>query len=292
MRSAVLKGKKFCFSSWIKRNYGQVILNVVLMVLLLLCLFPFYIMVIDSFKTPNDYMNNTIGWPVEFYTNFYQFAWLSVRRYILNTLIVAVFEIFGSLALTSMAAYGFSRYNFKGKEALFMLILALMMIPGILSLIPQYAMINTFGLMGNFAGVILPTIASSLPFGIFLLRTFFSGIPSDLYEAAALDGASNLRRYFIIALPLSIPILCTMGLTSLMTAWNDLVWPRLVLLNAEELYTISVGIMELTNSYGNESLGMGVPLAAYVIVSIPLIVVFFFTSKQFISGLTSGAIKM
>ena len=74
MRSAVLKGKKFCFSSWIKRNYGQVILNVVLMVLLLLCLFPFYIMVIDSFKTPNDYMNNTIGWPVEFYTNFYQFA--------------------------------------------------------------------------------------------------------------------------------------------------------------------------------------------------------------------------
>ena len=249
-------------------------------------------MVINSFKTPNDYMNNIIGWPEEFYTNFYQFAWISVKGYIVNTVIIALFDIFGSLLLSSMAAYGFSRYNFKGKEAIFMAILALKMIPGILSLIPQYSMISDFGLLGKFSGVILPTVASSLPFSIFLLRTFFTNIPQDLYEAAALDGASNFRRYFIIALPLSIPILCTIGLTSLMTAWNDLVWTRLVMLNAEDHYTISVGIMELTNRYGNESLGMGIPLAAYVIVSIPLIIVFFFTSKQFISGLTSGAIKM
>ena len=103
---------------------------------------------------------------------------------------------------------------------------------------------------------------------------------------------SGIRKYFTFAIPLSKPILFTVALTTLMGCWNDLIWPRLILLKHEELYTISVGIMELTNSYGNESFGMGVPLAAYGIASLPLLIAFFFTSKQFISGLTSGALKM
>jgi len=171
-------------------------------------------------------------------------------------------------------------------------ILALMMIPGVLTLIPQYALIGKMNLIKNLWGVIIPTVSTGLSFGIFLLRSFFQNIPNDLYEAAEIDGATNVKKLFVITLPLSMPILFTLGLTSLLTAWNDLIWARLVLMGKEELYTISVGIMSLTNTYGQESFGMGVPLAAYVIVSIPLVLAFFFTSKQFISGLTSGAFKM
>ena len=195
-----------------------------------------------------------------------------------------------AVIVNAAAAYGFSRFRFKGRDALFMGILAIMMIPGVLTLIPQYALVHNMGLTGSLFGVILPQIAS--PFNIFLLKNFLQGLPQEVFEAAEIDGASGVTKFFLFAVPLSKPILFTVGLTTLMGCWNDLIWPRLILLGHEDLYTISVGIMELTSMYGNESFGMGVPLAAYCIVSIPLLVAFFCTSKQFIKGLSAGAIKL
>ncbi len=261
---------------------------VYLTILAILVLFPFYIMIVNSFKPPAEYYENVFALPKEWVTSFYKFAWIYVKGYFKNTITIAAIEVVAAILVNSMAAYGFTRFRFKGREVLFMMILALMMIPGVLTLIPSYSLVASFGLLGTLAGVILPQIAS--PFNIYLLRSFFNGLPGELFEAAQIDGASQIRQYFTIAIPLSKPILFTVGLSVLMGAWNDLVWPRLILLGNEQLYTISVGIMELSGSA--DTLGMGISLSAYVLVSIPLVAAFFFTSKQFISGLTSGAFKM
>ena len=130
-----------------------------------------------------------------------------------------------------------------------------------------------------------------MPVNIFLIRTFFSGVPDSLFEAAELDGASHARRYFSIALPLCMPILFTIGLSTLLGAWNDVIWADLILHRTEHLHTISVGVF---NKYGgaNKTITDTVIYAGYCIASLPLIIAFAFTSKQFIKGLTNGAIKM
>jgi ABC-type glycerol-3-phosphate transport system permease component len=127
--------------------------------------------------------------------------------------------------------------------------------------------------------------------GMLLLRTFFNGLPGGLFEAADLDGANGLTKYFLIALPLSLPIMATLGLTSFLNSWNDLIWPQLIL-RRDELQTISVAMNSFTTNYYTTTHSYAVPLAGYVIVSAPLILVFSFTSKQFMAGLTSGAFKM
>lgn len=269
---------------------AQIILNAVTIILLLFTLFPFYVMVINAFKTPTQFLVDPLGLPTEWVFNYFRFAWEYVKSYFVNTIIIAAAEVVFAVIVNAAAAYGFSRFRFKGHDALFMGILAIMMIPGVLTLIPQYALVHNMGLTGSLFGVILPQIAS--PFNIFLLKNFLQGLPQEVFEAAEIDGASGVTKFFLFAVPLSKPILFTVGLTTLMGCWNDLIWPRLILLGHEDLYTISVGIMELTSMYGNESFGMGVPLAAYCIVSIPLLVAFFCTSKQFIKGLSAGAIKM
>lgn len=273
-----------------KVTASQIMLNCVTVFLLLLTIFPFYVMIVNSFKTPTQFLVDPLGFPTEWVFSYFAIAWEYVKNYFINTIIIAAVEVVLAVIVNGAAAYGFARFRFKGRDAMFMCVLAIMMIPGVLTLIPSYALVHRMGLSGTLWGVILPQIAS--PFNIFLLKNFFQGLPQEVFEAAEIDGASSITKFFRIAMPLAKPILFTVGLTTLMGCWNDLIWPRLILLGHEDLYTISVGIMELTNLYGNESFGMGVPLAAYCIVSIPLLVAFFFTSKQFIKGLSAGAIKM
>jgi len=273
-----------------KISMSQIFIIVLLTILLLLTLFPFYVLIVDSFKTPQQYLVDPIGFPDLIVTSYYKFAWEKVSKYFTNTIIIAVSEIVIQTTITTCAAYGLAKYKFKGKNAVFMMILAVTMVPGILTLIPSYVLVWELGLTGSLMGVILPQLVA--PFNIFLLKNTFEGIPHELFESAQMDGATNIKMFFHIALPMAKPIIFTICLTTLMGCWNDLLWPRLILLGKENLYTISVGIMELTSSYGSQSMGMGVPLAAYCIVSIPLLVAFFFTSKQFIEGLTSGAVKM
>jgi ABC-type glycerol-3-phosphate transport system permease component len=209
----------------------------------------------------------------------------------MNTFYIAIITTVGILLVCSSMAYGFTRYDFPGKEFLFMMVLAIMMIPSVLTLIPQYSMVKEFDMVNTRIGVILPTIAGSVPMGMLLLRTFFNGLPGGLFEAADLDGANGLTKYFLIALPLSLPIMATLGLTSFLNSWNDLIWPQLIL-RRDELQTISVAMNSFTTNYYTTTHSYAVPLAGYVIVSAPLILVFSFTSKQFMAGLTSGAFKM
>lgn len=280
-----------------KIRLGQIFLHLIIVILLVLVLFPFYILLINSVKLPSDILLHPFALPgtssVPMLLSGYGVAWGYIKNYLLNTVIVAACEIFGVLLFSSVAAYGFTRFRFIGRNIIFTLFLAFMMVPGILTLAPSYAMVyNSFGLGQSLWGVIIPAVSGSLPVSVFLLRTFFVGIPDGIFEAAEIDGASHFRRYITLAIPLSLPILFTIGLTTLLSAWNDIIWARLILYGKDILYTISVGVFVNFNSASNPSITDTVIYAGYVIASLPLVIAFMFTSKQFIKGLTTGAIKM
>lgn len=279
-----------------KLTVGQILSHLIIICLLIMVLFPFYILIINSFKSPAEILKDPLSFPgsgnTEAVTGAFKAAWPYIAKYIMNTFKVAFLEVFGVLLFASLAAYGFSRFKFKGKNALFMVFLAFMMIPGILTLATQYSLVySTLNLKQTHAGVILPAIAGGMPINIFLIKTFFDGLPSDIYEAAEMDGASKLGCYLRIAIPLSTPILFTVGLSTLLGAWNDVIWARLILYGAEDLYTIGVGVFTVFGSTAAK-IPDTVIYAGYCLASLPLLIAFFFTSKQFIKGLTDGAVKM
>ena len=279
-----------------KLTVGQVISHVIIICLLIMVLYPFYILIINSFKSPADILRNPLSFPGEggakVVMGAFKVAWPYISKYIVNTFWVALLEVFGVLFFASLAAYGFSRFKFKGKDTLFMVFLAFMMVPGILTLATQYSLVySTLNLKQTYAGVVLPAIAGGMPVNIFLIKTFFDGIPQDIYEAAEIDGSSKFGCYFKVAIPLSTPILFTVGLSTLLGAWNDVVWARLILYGAEDLYTIGVGVFTVFGSSAAK-IPDTVIYAGYCLASLPLLIAFFFTSKQFIKGLTDGAVKM
>lgn len=274
-----------------KNSTGQIISHIVIIILLFLSLYPLILMLIKSVKTIDQEIHHGFALTFPFNWSNYSLAWKYVSGYILNTFLISILNTVGILLATSTMAYGFTRYDFRGKNALFMAVLALTMIPGILTLIPQFCMVKNFNMINTRLGVILPTIAGALPMGVLLLRTFFNGLPGGLFEAASLDGANSFEMFFMIAVPLSVPILATLGLTSFLGSWNDLIWPQLIL-RRDNLQTITIAMTSFTTNYYNTTHSYAVPMAGYVIVSAPLLILFAFTSKQFIAGLTSGAFKM
>ena len=276
-----------------KTLISQIILAIVLLILLFLVLFPFWLMLVKSFKSFMQEVESplTITFPLAWEN--YRVAWEQIGGSILNSFFVSGMEALITLFLSAVGAYGFSRYRFRFKNLLYSCFLALMMIPGVLTLTTKYVMVaTTFGMYGSFLGVILPQAAGLVPFGILLLRGFFDGLPKDLFDAADLDGANSVRQFFSVCLPLSTPILMTLVLMNFMTSWNDYLWPMIMLGNETGKYTIPVMLNAFTTDYYKTELYYGAPLAGSVIVSIPILVLFAFTSRQFISGMTSGAFKM
>lgn len=272
---------------------AQIALAAVLLILCFLVLFPFWLMLVKSFKSFMQEVENPLS--LTFPLNFknYAVAWEHISGSIFNSFFVSISEALITLVLSSIGAYAFARYKFRFKNVIYGAFLALMMIPGVLTLTTRYVMVaSSFALYGSYLGVILPQAASLVPFGILLLRGFFDGIPRDLFDAADIDGANSVKQFVKIALPLSLPILLTLVLMNFMTSWNDYLWPMIMLGNQTDKYTIPVMLNSFTLDYYKTELYYAAPLAGSVIVSVPILVLFAFTSKQFIRGMTSGAFKM
>ena len=276
-----------------KTLIAQIALAAVLLILCFLVLFPFWLMLVKSFKSFMQEVENPLS--LTFPLNFknYAVAWEHISGSIFNSFFVSISEALITLVLSSIGAYAFARYKFRFKNVIYSAFLALMMIPGVLTLTTRYVMVaSSFALYGSYLGVILPQAASLVPFGILLLRGFFDGIPRDLFDAADIDGANSVKQFVKIALPLSLPILLTLVLMNFMTSWNDYLWPMIMLGNQTDKYTIPVMLNSFTLDYYKTELYYAAPLAGSVIVSVPILVLFAFTSKQFIRGMTSGAFKM
>lgn len=265
-------------------------IHVILIILIILTFYPFIFTVVTSFKSSPQFTHNFWGITFPLHLSNYKDAWSRIRRYILNSAIVTTASAAGVLTIASISAFVFARFKFPGREFLFLCILSMLMIPGILTLVPAFLLVKSLGLLNTRWALILPYISGGQIFAMFILRSFLASLPEELFEATRVDGASTIQSFIYLAIPLSKPILVTIAIMNILGTWNDYVWP-LVTLPDGKLWTITVGIVSFSNQY----LGLemwGPMFAGYVIASIPLIVLFFFTMRYFIAGLASGALKI
>lgn len=248
---------------------------------------PFIWMILSSVKTDAEILQipPTI-WPRGFtWDSFVKlFTEMNFAVYLKNTLIIVVFSFLG-LFLNAMAGYGFAKFKFKGKNKLFYLVLATMMIPGQVTMIPVYLLLNAVGLTNTMTGIVLPGLVGA--FGIFLFRQFMSTISNDLIEAARLDGASEFYIFWRIILPISRPVLAVQGILTFIGAWNSFIWP-LIIANDEKFYTLSVGLQLLKGQYGSN---YALQMAGSTFMVIPIIIIFMIFQKYILKGFNVSGMK-
>ncbi|MBR2930113.1 MAG: carbohydrate ABC transporter permease [Clostridia bacterium] len=254
-------------------------------------LFPFFWMLLTSFKTFGSYNAERIpSFIIRHATldNYISaFTEVNLGGYILNTLVFTVVTTLLMVVVSVLAAYAFSRLNFKGKEIVFTLFLALMMIPSELVVITNFVTITEMGLRNTFTGLILPSVTSI--FYIYLLRENFSQIPDNLYLAAKVDGTGDLKYLWRVVLPICKPTVITVLILKAIECWNSFVWPRLITDN-EAYFLISQGIQTIRESgFGREN--VPAMMAAVVIVSLPLIVLFIIFRNKIMEGVARGGSK-
>ena len=261
-----------------------------LCVMALIVLFPFYWMIISSLKTLEEYrLSVPTFWPQQImWSNYAEaFTTANLGRLFMNTLYVGVFSTILSLVITVLSAFAFARLEFKGKDTLFVLLLATMMIPGELFTITNYITVTQFGWIGTFTVLIVPFLVSV--FYIYLLRQNFLQIPNELYLAAKVDGTSDLKYLWKVMIPLSLPTLISITILKMMGAWNSYIWPRLVA-NDEAHRMITNGLRNaFTDTTGD--VNYPVQMAAVAIVSAPLFLVFVFLRKYIMAGVSRSGIK-
>ncbi len=256
----------------------------------LIVLFPFYWMIISSLKTLEEYrLSVPTFWPqTMMFSNYAEaFTTANLGRLFLNTLYVGVVSTILSLVITVLSAFAFARLDFKGKDTLFAMLLATMMIPGELFTITNYITVTQFGWIGTFTVLIVPFLVSV--FYIYLLRQNFLQIPNELYLAAKVDGTSDLKYLWKVMIPLSLPTLISITILKMMGAWNSYIWPRLVA-NDEAHRLITNGLRNaFTETTGD--VNYPVQMAAVALVSAPLFLVFILLRKYIMAGVSRGGIK-
>jgi len=267
---------------------NRILLYLTIAVLFVLVVFPFYWMIVTSLQ-PQDAVFSVPPqlWPKHLTFQNYVDAWNAAPwlRYFGNTLFVASASTLISLATSSLAAFAFACIDFKGKEALFSLVLSVMMIPAATTLIPNFLIIRTLGWYDKFYALIIPFAASV--FGIFLLRQYFMSMPKELWEAAQIDGASRLRYFRSIALPLAKPAIVTIAINSFLGAWTSFLWPT-VMTQSQDKQLIEVALNSFLGEKGQQWSQLA---AASVFTTIPIVILFFFVQRQFIEGIGGGGIK-
>ena len=281
------KRPSFTFS----RSASTLLLYVVAIVGAVVTVLPFVWMIFSSFKTnaeifkyPPSLLPTT--WSLDGYRAL--FAERPFGTWYLNSLGVAALTTMAVLFFSSLGGYAFAKYDFRGRNALFVVLLGSSMIPFQLILIPLFVVVSRLGWVDNYAGLIVPFMAPAV--GIFLMRQFASQIPDDLLSAARVDGAGDFRIYWTVVVPLLRPALGTLGILTFLGSWNSFLWP-LVVIRSEALMTLPLGLQLLQAAVAGQQTNYGVIMAAATLVSIPAIIVFILMQRQFISGLLSGAVK-
>jgi multiple sugar transport system permease protein len=270
------------------RVLGYAVLTIVALTMVV----PFVWMISTSLKTPgSEFSYPPQILPTEFNLEAYDtlFTEVPFGRYFVNTLFVTSATVAGQLLICSMAAYGFARLNFVGRDLIFLLYLATMMIPFQITLIPTYLIIVGLGWVNQYTGLIIPGISSA--FGIFLLRQAFLNVPRDYQDAARIDGASEWVVFTRVFLPLNGPALATLGVFTFMGTWTDLLWPLLVA-RREEMRTLELGLAYF-NARPNAFIQPNWPLlmAGAVVVMLPVLIIYFFAQRYFIQGIALSGVK-
>ncbi len=254
-------------------------------------LFPFYWMILTSIKSYSSYNSE---WIPKFYAtnptleNYYSaFTAVPLGKYILNTLIFTLVTTFLMIAVIVFAAFAFAKLEFKGRDLVFTGFLALMMIPNELVIITNFQTITNLGLRNTFTGLILPSVTSV--FYIYLLKENFEQIPDSMYKAAKVDGTSDIKYLFKVMIPICRPTIVTVIILKVIECWNSYVWPRLIT-DDSAYFLVSNGIQEIReNGLGRENIPA--MMAAVVVISVPLVVLFLIFRKKIMAGVSRGGTK-
>lgn len=274
-----------------RRTVMSTITYILLTVWAVIVLFPFYWMVLTSIKSYSAYSSEFVP---RFFTlsptlqNYIDaFTAVPLGKYFLNTVIFTVVTTAIMLVVITLAAFAFARLEFKGKNIAFLIFLSLMMIPTELVIITNFVTITNLDMRNTFAGLILPSVTSV--FYIYLLKENFEQIPDSLYYAAKVDGTSDLKYLLKVMIPISRPTLITITILKVIECWNSYVWPRLIT-DDENYFLVSNGIQEIReNGFGRENIPA--MMAAVVVISAPLILLFLIFRKQVMAGVSRGGTK-
>ncbi|ULL15402.1 carbohydrate ABC transporter permease [Paenibacillus sp. H1-7] len=254
--------------------------------------FPVYWMLITALKTPYELrMAVPTFWPEKLmWSNFLDaFGSIPFWRFAGNTLVQTVGIIFLQINIGLMAAYAFAKGNFPGREKLFILVLAALIVPDQVTFVPVYVMMSKLGWINTFYALIIPHAASA--YGIFLLRQTFKSINNDVIEAAKVDGASRIQVLYRILTPMAFPTVITLLVISFINSWNSYFWP-LVMTNSNNMRVLTVGIAMMRDSIaGNEALNFHLLMAASVVVILPIVIVFIFAQKYIVAAMANSTFK-
>ncbi|WP_026907184.1 carbohydrate ABC transporter permease [Paucisalibacillus globulus] len=271
-----------------KRDLFDVISNVVVFLFALLSLFPLYWLITSSLKNSAAVVKMPPDWfPKTFNIDNYieVFSNQPALKWALNSITVSLVSTIALIIVSSLAAYAFSKLQFKGKNIIFILFISSLMVPKEVLIVPLYRIVDNLEMVNTLHGMIWPNVATA--FGVFLLKGFFDSIPDSLRESAKMDGASELRTFFKIMLPLVKPGIGALFILYFVQVWNDYVW-QLVIGQEEGVKTLMVGTATLMQDLNPN---FAYKMAGATVAAIPLLVIFVFFQRYFTSGLTSGAEK-
>lgn len=254
------------------------------------CLFPLAWMVSTSLKPLEDtYVTPPAWWPARptlvAYSNIWRIQ--SFGRYFLNSCIVAGLTTIGSLFLATLAGYGFSRFQFRGARALMAFTLTTQMFPGVLLVIPYFALSSKVGLFDTYEVLILAYTSFALPFCVWMLKGFFDSVPRELDEAALMDGASRLGAFFRVIVPLAAPGIIATSIFSFLVAWNEFLF-AVALTSSPNMQLVTAGIV---SNIGQFRVQWNDLMAAAVVATVPIVVLYAFCERYLVAGLTAGAVK-
>ena len=268
---------------------ARVVLHVVLVLGLLAMVDPFIWMLLSSFKPETEIrLVPPTWWPHHPTLDNYRelFSKLNFPTYFLNSTIVSILITLGNLIFCSAAGYALAKLRFPGRRALFGLVLASVMVPGMVTFVPLFVLVSNMGMTNTYAGLVLPFLAWAL--GAFLMRQFMESIPDELIESGRIDGAGEVRIFVSIVLPLCRPALAALGILSFLTFWNSFLWP-LVVATTEDKYTLPVALALF--SVGQNQTKFGLLLAGSVVVVLPVLVVFLLLQRHFVRGIATTGLK-
>ena len=275
----------------IKKGPGYFLSRALLCFLVAASFFPFIMMINMALKKTLDIKLHFLAWPApgEIYWKNFEKGLSFVGTPIFNSLKVCLVSLVLILIMVSMTGYAFGRLKFAGKNIFFIMVLAVMMIPYTMLLIPNFTIVRSMGLLNTHWALIVPYIAGQQMFGIVLLRTFFESLPQEMFEAAKIDGATEFQTYTRIAMPLSVPSLITVGVTCVNSMYNDYIWPALVLTLGDEKKTFCQIVYN--NAAGNGTQDNGMVAAAFIIGTLPLLIITLSCLKYYLAGMLDGAVK-
>ncbi len=254
---------------------------------LLLSAIPILFMLSISLKSQGQFLTNPLGFSAPFQWDNWVIAFNVLKYSILNSALIAAAVTIGSLTLASLGAYVFARFKFPGRNLLFWCVLGILFVPGILTFATRVVLVAEMGLLNTYWVMIIPIIAGTQIFEMFVLRAFFAGISEEILDAARVDGANVIAVFTKIVLPMSRPILATLAVLRVLDVWNEWLWP-MVTVTERAIRPMALQVFWLQSDMGAH---VGRQMAGYALASIPMLILFILFSKQFVEGLTSGSLK-